>query len=97
MRVFLGFERKSNRSLMFLQFSKNWRKNLKITFKLVRIFKNIYDASKAPDHLPLNKISLTFWYRSQAISQNVFDFPRLAPQQRGFSGLLPKCRKRMCP
>ena len=39
---------------MLLQRSKNWRKNLKITFEFVPIFQNIYDASKAPDHVPLN-------------------------------------------
>ena len=82
---------------MVVQLSKNWRKNLQLTFELVPIFKNFYDASKAPDHLSLNKISLTFWYRSQAIPQKAFDFPRLAPQQRSVSGPLPKCRKRMCP
>ena len=54
---------------------------------LVRIFKNIHDASKTLDRLPLNKVSLTFCYRSQAIPRKVFDVSRLAPQQRSVSGL----------
>ena len=66
---------------MVLQRSKSWREKIKITFILVCIFKNSH-ASKASDQLPLNKVSLTFWYRSQAIRQKFFDFPRVAPQQR---------------
>ena len=43
---------------MVLQLSKVWRKNLKSTFESVPIFKNIYYASKAPDHLTLIKSHL---------------------------------------
>ena len=74
---------------MPLQRSKNWGKNLKITFEFVPIFQKIYDASKAPDHVPLNKVSRIFWYRSQAIPQKAIPGSLLVHWRitTGFEGL----------
>ena len=85
--VLLKFEPETNpRSLMVLQLSKNWRKNLENTIELVSFLKNIYEVIKVPNHSIVNKISL-FGIARKPVLKKFFIFLGWLPYKEGFLAL----------